>query len=81
MQLVTPWKDLLKEILQTWEDIKDGWIRAQVHGKKIVIDKVLIHEQLGISCEGIVNVVNATIQEAKFAMKRITSPNVFVENE
>lgn len=38
MQWITPRKDLLKENLQTWEDIKDGWIRAQVHRKKIVID-------------------------------------------
>lgn len=38
MQWITPQEDLLKEFLQTWEDTKDGWIRAQVQGKKIVID-------------------------------------------
>ncbi len=38
MQWIKPWEDLLKEILQTWEDTKDGWIRAQVQRKKIVID-------------------------------------------
>jgi hypothetical protein len=41
----------------------------------------IIHEQLGISSEGVVDVANATIQEAKFVLKWIACLNTFVENE
>ncbi len=57
-----------------FENLKKNW-------KKIVIDQVLIHEQLGISFEGVVDVANATIQEAKFVLKWIACLNAFVENE
>ncbi len=32
--------------------MEDGRILGQVHGQEILIDKVLIHEQLGIFKEG-----------------------------
>jgi hypothetical protein len=54
---------MLKEILQTLEETKDGYIKAQVRGKKNIIDQVLIHDQLGISCEGVVDVANVTIKK------------------
>jgi hypothetical protein len=40
-----------------------------------------IHEQLGISKEGTLDVANATFDEVKTTLMRITSPHVFVENE
>jgi hypothetical protein len=39
-----------------------------------LIDQIFIHEQLGISNEG-------TFYEAKTALKRITSPHAFAENQ
>jgi hypothetical protein len=42
---------------------------------------VFIHEQLGISKEGTIDIINATFEEAKTALKRITSPHALVENE
>jgi len=35
------------------------------------IDQLLIHEQLGISKEGIVNAASATFEEAKTTLKKI----------
>jgi hypothetical protein len=52
-----------------------------VCGQKKFIDQVLIHEQLGISKEGRVDVVNATFEEAKIALKGITRSHAFVHNE
>ncbi len=46
-----------------------------------MIDHVLIHEQLGISKEGVVDVANATFDEAKTTLKKIASPHAFMENE
>jgi len=46
-----------------------------------LIDHVLIHEQLGISKEGVVNATNATFDEAKTALKKIVGPHAFLENE
>jgi hypothetical protein len=59
-----------------------GWkIQGWVRGQEILIDHVLIHEQLGISKEGTIDVASATFDEAKTALKKITSPHAFVENE
>jgi hypothetical protein len=44
-----------------------------------LIDHVLIHEQLGISEEGAVDVANATFNEAKTALRKIVGPHAFVE--
>jgi hypothetical protein len=60
-----PRKEMLWNFLQTWETIKDGWILVWVHGQKILIDHILIHDRLGISKEGIIDVANATFEEAK----------------
>jgi hypothetical protein len=76
-----PKKDLLWDFLQTWKATEDGRILGQVHGQEIFIDHVLIHEQLGISKEGVVDVVNVTFEEAKTTLKRIARPYAFVENE
>ncbi len=57
-----------------FEILKRNW-------KKIVIDQVRIHDQLGICSEGVVDVANATIQEAKFVFKWIACLNAFVGNE
>jgi hypothetical protein len=35
------------------------------------IDRVLIHEQLGISKEGAINATNAIFEEAKIALKKL----------
>jgi hypothetical protein len=61
--------------------MEDGRIQRQMHGQEILINEVLIHEQLGISKEGTLDVANAIFDEAKTTLKRITSPHVFVENE
>ncbi len=45
-----------------------------------MIDQILIHEQVGISKERTIN-TNSTFDEAKIALKKITCPYVFVENE
>ncbi len=74
-------KDLLKVFLQTWEETKDGHVKAQFCGKQILI-LVLIHKlQLSISCEDIIDFANATIQEGKFTLRKIARPHVLVENE
>jgi hypothetical protein len=50
-------------------------------GQEILIDQVLIHEQLGISKEGVVDAANVTFDKTKTSLKKITSPHAFVENE
>lgn len=67
--------------MQTWEEIEDRCIKTQVCGKKILTEQEFIHDQLGISNKGVVDVTNVIIQEAKIVFKRITNPYVFVENE
>jgi hypothetical protein len=67
--------------VQTWEEIEDRCIKTQVCGKKILTEQEFIHDQLGISNKGVVDVTNVIIQEAKIVFKRITNPYVFVENE
>jgi hypothetical protein len=76
-----PREDLLQDFLQTWEAMEDGRILRWICGQEIFIDQVLIHEQLGISKEGIVYAINAAFEEAKIALKRIVGPHAFVENE
>jgi hypothetical protein len=61
--------------------MKDGRIQGWVCGQEILIDHVLIHEKLGISKEGTIDVVSATFDEAKSTLKKITGPHAFVENE
>jgi hypothetical protein len=61
--------------------MEDGRILRQVYGQEILIDQILIHEQLGISKEGVVDVAIATFEEAKTSLKRIIGPHAFVENE
>jgi hypothetical protein len=39
-----PRKNMLKDFLWTWEPIEDGRIQRKVHGQKILIDQILIHE-------------------------------------
>jgi hypothetical protein len=51
-----------------------------VCGQEILIDWVFIHEQFGISKEGTIDATNATFNEAKTALKKITGPHAFVEN-
>jgi hypothetical protein len=52
--------------------MEDGRILGRVYGQNILIDWVLIHEQLRISKERIVDVINATFEEAKIGLKRTT---------
>ncbi len=79
LQWTMPRKDLLQDFLRTWEAMEDGRILGRVHGQEIFIDQIPIHEQLGISKEGIVNAVNATFEEVKITSKRIIGPHAFVE--
>jgi hypothetical protein len=71
----------ITNFLQTWEATKDGRILGQVRDQEIFIDQVLIHEQLGISKKGAIDVTNATFDEAKTAFKRIENSHAFVKNE
>ncbi len=71
----------ITSFLQTLEAMKDGRIQGWVCGQEIIIDQVLIHEQLGISKEGTIDVTNATFDEAKITLKKIACPHAFVENE
>jgi hypothetical protein len=43
--------------------------------------RYLIHEQPRISKEGVIDVINATFDEAKTVLKKIIGPHPFVENE
>jgi len=61
--------------------MEDGKILGRMHGQEIFINHVFIHEQLGISKEGAINVANATFEDAKTSFKIIVSSHVFVENE
>jgi hypothetical protein len=70
----TPTENLLKELLQTWEVIKEGIMQ-------IFIDQISIHKQLGISSKKVVNVVNALIKKVEVTLKRLAGSNAFVENE
>ncbi len=63
------------------EITEDGRIIGRIRGQEILIDQVLIHEQLGIPKEGVVNVANVTLEEAKITLKRIARPHTFIENE
>jgi hypothetical protein len=49
--------------------------------QKNLIDRVLIYDQLGISNEGVMDATNVIIQDVNIALKKIASPNAFVENE
>ncbi len=71
----------VRDFLQTWAATKDGRIQGRVHGEEIIINQVFIHEQLGISKEGIIDVTNATFEEAKTVLKKIVGPYAFNENE
>ncbi len=51
LQWTMPREDMLQDFLQTQEATEDGRIQGRVHGEEIIIDKVFIHEQLGISKE------------------------------
>jgi len=59
--------------------LEDGRIQGQVRGQIFLIDQVLIHEQLGISKERVIDVANATFDEAKTALKKIIGSHAFVE--
>jgi hypothetical protein len=72
---------MLKDFFKTLEKLEDGRIQGQVCGQEILIDQVLIHEQFGISKERVINVANATFDEAKTTLKKIVGPHAFVENE
>jgi hypothetical protein len=61
--------------------MKDGRILGQARGQGILIDQVLIHEQLGISKEGVIDAANATFEEAKTTLIKIVRLHAFVENE
>jgi hypothetical protein len=61
--------------------MEDGRILGRVCGQEILIDQILIHEQLGISKEGVMDVVNAIFEEGKSALKRIAGQHSFVDNE
>ncbi len=63
------------------EELKYGRIQGQVGGQEILIDQVLIHEQLEISKGSATNVTNATFDETKTTLKKITCPHAFVKNE
>jgi hypothetical protein len=76
-----PKKDLLLDFLWTWKATEDGRNLGQVHGQEILIVHVLIHGQLGNFKEGVIDVANATFEEAKTTLKRIARSHVFVENE
>jgi hypothetical protein len=65
LQWTTPKEDLLRNFLRTWETKEDGRILGQVRGQEILIDHVLIHEKLGISKEGTIDVTNATLRKLK----------------
>jgi hypothetical protein len=58
---------MLWDFLQTWGTTEDGKFLGQVCGQEILIDQALIHEQLGISEEGVVDATNATFEKAKIA--------------
>jgi hypothetical protein len=61
--------------------MEDRRILRRVCGQEIFIDQILIHEQLGISKEGVIDVANAIFEEAKSAFKRIAGQHFFVDNE
>jgi hypothetical protein len=46
-----------------------------------LLNKVFIHEQVGISKEKTIDAANSTFDETKIVLKNITCPYVFVENE
>ncbi len=46
-----------------------------MHGQEILINQILIHEKLGISKEGVIDVTHATFDEIKIAWKKIVSPH------
>jgi hypothetical protein len=52
-----------------------------VCGQENLIDHVFIHEKLGISNEGAVDIANATYDKEKTTLKKIASLHAFVENE
>jgi hypothetical protein len=55
--------------------MENGKIQGQMRGQEILIDKVLILEQLGISKKRVVETTNVTFDEAKFALRKIASPH------
>ncbi len=52
-----------------------------MRGKEILIESNIYSLTTRDSKEGIVDVANATFDEAKNALKRILGPHAFVENE
>ncbi len=45
--------------------MEDGRIQGLVHGQEILINQVLIHEQFGISKEGIIDVAMQPLMKSK----------------
>jgi hypothetical protein len=56
-------------------------VKPQVCGKQILIDQILIHKQLGVSYEGIIDSPNATLQERRLNLKKIVEPHTFAKNK
>lgn len=50
-------------------------------GKKFTIDQMFIKEQLNIHSQGVVDVANALVKDAKKALKNIVGSNAFMEKE
>jgi hypothetical protein len=65
------WEDLLRDFLQTWEELEDGRIQGQVRGQEIWIDFQGRNN----------NATNATFEEAKTTLKKIVGSHAFVENQ
>jgi hypothetical protein len=57
------------------------WSYQSPSSWQIFINQVLIHDQFDISCEGVVDAANVTIQKINIVLKKIAGPNEFAENE
>jgi hypothetical protein len=51
--------------------MEDRRILRRVCGQEIFIDQILIHEQLGISKEGVIYTTKATFEEVKTNLKEL----------
>ncbi len=80
IQLV-PQRDMLEEFLHTQEFIEDGRIKAIICDEKITIDQTLITQQLGVSVEGVVDVMNALVKEAQVALNNIVGLDAFINKK
>jgi len=77
----SPRQELLEQFLDTWEQTKDGWIKAKVQSPSIVIHENVSSEVFHIPNVGKVELPNTAFQIANNYMNNIASSGGYCSRE